>query len=149
MIKNIKEFTNLLAKKRNSGRVTCCVKEINNAAGIATVDSFVKELGFKPIGEEWELITQQTARNILIYLFSMDMAYNIELDSKPLADKLSYSFLSGFSSGAKIFTNGYFDKDSGFFALRGWQPLSNATFDTDIVILDANKIGILWVEDED
>ncbi|OCA85076.1 hypothetical protein [Pseudobacillus wudalianchiensis] len=148
MINNRKDFMNLLETKRNAGKVTCCVRKMDTT-GTAVVDSFVKELGFRPIGEKWEQITQHEARNILMYLFSMDMAYDAELESKPLADELSDYFLSTFSLQSKIFTAGYFEENSGFFKLQTWEPITDATFDTGIVVLDANKIGILWVEDED
>ncbi|MBT2668780.1 hypothetical protein J7J00_25570 [Bacillus sp. ISL-4] len=155
MIKNHEEFNEILLAKRNSGSVTCSFKDMNQFVNTKTneiaKELFLKELGLKPnrIEGNWKQIDQSISKKILEYILSMDMAYDIELETKPLATMLSNYFLNEFLSNAIYYTNGDFDEDDGFFRLRGWQPITDSTFDTGVLVIDKNNIGILWAEDND
>ncbi|MFD9627422.1 hypothetical protein [Peribacillus muralis] len=155
MIKNHEEFNEILLAKRNSGSVTCSFKDmdqfVNTTTNEIAKELFLKELGLKPkrIKGNWKQIDQSIAKKILEYILSMDMAYDIELETKPLANMLSNYFLNEFLSNAIYYTNGDFDEDDGFFRLRGWQSITDSTFDTGVLVIDKNNIGILWAEDND
>ena len=156
MIKNHEELYELLLAKRNSGgSVTCSFKDMNQFVSTTTneiaIERFLKELGLKPkrIKGDWKQIDQSMAKKILEYILSMNMAYDIELETKPLANMLSNYFLNEFLSNAIYYTNGYFDEDDGFFKLRAWRSITDSTFDTGVLVIDKNNIGILWGEDND
>ena len=155
MIKNHEELYELLLAKRNSGSVTCSFKDMNQFVSTTTneieKELFLKELGLKPkrIKGNWKQIDQSMAKKILEYILSMDMAYDIELETKPLANMLSNYFLNEFLSNAMYYTNGDFDEDDGFFKLRAWRSITDSTFDTGVLVIDKNNIGILWAEDND
>lgn len=155
MIKNHQEFNEILLTKRNSGTVTCSFKDMNQFVNVTTneivKELFLKELDLKPkrIKGNWKQIDQSTANKILEYILSMDMAYDIQLETKPLANMLSNYFLNKFLPDATYYTNGDFDEDDGFFSLRGWQPITDSTFDTGVLVIDKKNIGILWAEDND
>ena len=61
------------------------------------------------------------------------------------ADVIGASFLASFEKNARYFTNGTY----GPTDLSGWNPLTDATFDTGVVAVCDSMIGILWVEDGD
>jgi hypothetical protein len=152
---NLEQFNKLLSTKRNSGSVTCSLKDVNSMGDEATKEiikeQLLEDLSLKTnrIKGNWKEIDKSMAKQILEYILSFDMAYDIELDSKPLADKLSNYFFNQFLSDTKYYTNGDFDNDFGFFRLRSWTPITNSTFDTGVLGIDKNKIGILWAEDND
>lgn len=41
------------------------------------------------------------------------------------------------------------DVQSGYVELSSWTPISQATFDAGVVVVDKKNIGMIWVEDED
>jgi hypothetical protein len=161
MIKDLEQFNNLMLTNRNAGRVTCSFKDINTSENEKTKtktktktngkELFLKELGFKSnrIEGNWKPIYLSMAKKILEYILSLDMAYDLDLGTKPLADKLSAYFLNQFQSDTKYYTNGIFDEDLGFFRLRSWLPVTDSTFDTGVLAIYKNRIGILWAEDND
>jgi hypothetical protein len=150
MIYNIGNLNKLLSK-RNSGSTNCSFKSMNNSVNEINKELFLDELGFKSdeIKNEWEKVDETTAKKILEYILSYDMAYDAELGTKAKASLICSYFLNEFQSDAIFFTNGYFDEDAGFFKLSAWTPLTDSTFDTGILAIDKNKIGILWAEDND
>lgn len=150
MIKSLEEFNRILLT-RNSGSVTCKFKSTNCMGNETTVEKLLEDIGYKSnrIKGKWRLIDKRTAQRILEYILSMDMAYDIDLETKPLAKKLSIYFLNQFQPEAKYYTNGNFDEKEGFFRLRGWTPLTDSIFDTGVLAIDKNKFGILWAKDND
>jgi hypothetical protein len=64
--------------------------------------------------------------------------------------ELSSRFIGIFEKDAKFFTNASFGKNSANkIKLSSWNPITNATFDTGIFVIDKKTVGCLWVEDED
>ncbi|WP_242218504.1 hypothetical protein [Bacillus cereus group sp. BfR-BA-01380] len=151
MFNSFEDFNDILLTKRNSGSIICSFKSINNLGNEITKEEFLEEIGHQSneIKGRWEVIDKRMAKKILEYILSMDMAYDIDLETKPLAEKLSNYFLKEFLSDAKYYTNGKFDEVDGFFRLSEWTSITNSTFDTGILAIDKNKIGILWAEDND
>ncbi|WP_254610248.1 hypothetical protein [Bacillus tequilensis] len=47
------------------------------------------------------------------------------------------------------YTNADVDVQSGDVRLSSWSPITQATFDAGLVVIDKKKIGMFWVEDED
>jgi hypothetical protein len=94
-----------------------------------------------------ETLALQIARSIL----HKDIAYHTEIMPLPRADELARKFLASFRGPpVDYFSNGSFTHhDDGSVTLSSWSPLTEATFDTGIIVLDAGHVGCLWVEDED
>jgi hypothetical protein len=67
------------------------------------------------------------------------------------AEQLAASVMERFrGEGAKFFTNGEFKNEVGAgLVLTGWDPATDATFDTGVIILGATESGCVWVADED
>ena len=67
--------------------------------------------------------------------------------SETKAEELTTRFLDCFDKeSAQYYTNGDFYEIN---PTHGWNPTTNATFDTGILIVSKSKVGCLWVEDED
>mgnify|MGYP003449637047 FL=1 len=94
-----------------------------------------------------ESLALQIARSIL----HKDIAYHTEIMPLARAGELARKFLASFQSPpVDCFSNGSFTHhDDGSVTLSSWNPLTKATFDTGIIVVDAGHVGCLWVEDED
>jgi hypothetical protein len=119
---------------------------------IRVADALARFLGLRRLGSAWRTISREEARAALAAVLTHDMAYEGECMSPSVAASFVEEFLVGFDSGAVFLTNGEFPpfsptKPAGW---RGsWTPLTEATFDTGVVAVDAARAGLLWVEDED
>lgn len=164
MVENIKHlFESVIETPRNDGKVICKIKNINsNSKPIARLfsvrnspedkkEKLLKELGLKnkQIKNRWIKIEKENALKILNYILSMDMAYDFELDTKPMAVQLSSYFVGQFTTDAQFYTNGEFHEERGFYALGSWTSITDSVFDTGVLVVDERKIGILWAEDND
>ncbi|MED3728545.1 hypothetical protein [Priestia filamentosa] len=149
IFKDFGEFRDVLFTKREAGKVTCSMRERTQHSSLDDINHFVKQLGYQGLGNDWDSVDEQMARRIITYILSMDLAYDSDLDSTPIAGELCDYFISLLSSQAEYYTNAHFEEDSGHFRLEEWSSISTSTFDTGIIVVDRDKIGILWVEDED
>jgi phage anti-repressor protein len=151
MVNNMEEFNKILLSKRNDGKITCKFKNIHSESGKVDKEQFLEDIGFNQIQmkDKWKKVDTITAQEILEYILSFDMAHDIELVTKSQANVLASYFINKFNSDAEFFTNGDFDVEQGFYRLSGWTPLTDSIFDTGILAIDMQKIGILWAEDND
>jgi len=58
------------------------------------------------------------------------------------------------AGGARFFTNGTFHEESRELGSNvtqgpGWNPVTEATFDTGVIVVAKRSAACLWVEDED
>ena len=115
----------------------------------ACADAFVTELGYKPIGGNWELLDSDAApdepRSALAALREA-FAHNMVFSSEPWlgeADAIAMGadFLACFDPASRqIVTNRmYF----------GWNPITDATFEWAFVAFDGEAITLLLATDED
>ena len=133
------------ARRARRGGIVTCDRRLQEAQPDArhAVDEYVRSLGFSAIGEQWIEIDRNRAEAILSHFLSHDMAYGTVLMPVERARKMAGDYLDLFGEdSASFFTNR--EGRAGT-----WTPISQATFDTGIVALDEEGIGILWVEDED
>jgi hypothetical protein len=164
MVIDIKQmFESVIETPRNDGRVIYKIKKINaNPRGIARLfllrnspkaskEKLLKELDLKNkrIKNRWIKVEKEDALKILNYILSRDMAYDFELDTKPMANQLSSYFIDQFGSEAQFYTNGEFHEELGFYRLGSWISITNSIFDTGVLVVDQSKIGIFWAEDND
>ncbi len=57
---------------------------------------------------------------------------------------------SKFGSEAMFYTNGKFGKvETGKKLVSSWNPATDATFDTDVIVIYEEIVGCVWVIDED
>jgi hypothetical protein len=118
-------------------------------------DSAGAHFGLKAIGDCWRAVDRDTARSILITLLREDMAYSLERIPLESAESGADEFLGAFSPGSQHFTNGNWEAGwsksahGGAAVGPGWQPVTDATFDGGILVLDSSRTGLLWFEDED
>lgn len=89
-------------------------------------------------------IDRSSAHNILTSVLHTDLAYGVE--SMPLvrATELACQFIELFEE-ARYYTNGLIPRQ----APCGWNPATQATFDTGVLVIGRVSSGCLWVEDED
>ncbi len=96
-------------------------------------------------------VSREEARAVLLCVLEKDMAYRCELMPADAAASLADAFLSSFDAArARHFSN-------GDIALRarakghgqGWHPATDATFDSGVLVLDADRVGCAWFMDED
>lgn len=151
MIKNDDEFYSLLTR-RNSGKVTYGFELRSNIEKEDIMEVFLKQMGHNPekIRGNWRPIDKTFAKSILTYALSKNITHDIDLETKPLAEKLSDYFIEKFQPETVFYTNGKFDSSSGYFKLYSWITITDSrlnTFDTGIVAFDNVQIGILWATD--
>ncbi|WP_111924547.1 hypothetical protein [Priestia endophytica] len=147
--KDFEGFRDVLLTQRDAGKVTCSLRERTQHSPLDDINHFVQQLGFQGLDNYWDSVDEQKARRIITYVLSMDLAYDSELDSMPIAGELCDYFISLFSSQAEHYTNDHFDEDLGHFRLKEWRSISSSTFDTGIIIVDQYKTEVIWGEDED
>ncbi|WP_432339186.1 hypothetical protein [Bacillus tequilensis] len=113
------------------------------------MNHFVKHHGYHGLEDQWNAVSEQTARNLMTYILSKDLAYENSLSSEPIAFELCDYFFHCFSDDPVYYTNADVDVQSGDVRLSSWSPITQATFDAGLVVIDKKKIGMFWVEDED
>ena len=93
-------------------------------------------------------VDQAEARRILTALLFRDLAYGswTEFPMPRVVAVIEHLF-QDFSARPRYFTNGDFTPHP--FRLRSWDPLTVHTFDTGLLLIDEQHIGILWATDDD
>jgi uncharacterized protein (TIGR02996 family) len=149
--------TSEIIKARWCGQTTCIVRDVDsvvseNSFNIRQIlDSCVEQLGFRGLGEAWGEISAQEAKVIAQAVLNKDLAYNSEIMDEDRAAFLAEWFLSVIGKSARFFTNGTLGQHTADpqAVTGGWIPITPATFDTGVICVKANRVSILWVQDED
>ena len=101
-------------------------------------------------------VNAELAASILCELWRESMAYHIEMMPAAQAHTLASQFLALFGSDARYWSNHDLphtireEKANGTIIRLGDSlPLTGATFDGGVLVVGAQQVGILWVEDED
>ncbi|MCY8635335.1 hypothetical protein MOD48_02810 [Bacillus spizizenii] len=77
----------------------------------------------------------------MTYILSLDLAYEYSLSSEPIASELCDYFFRYFSDDPVYDTNADIDVQPGYVELSSWSPISQATFDAGLVVIDKKKIA--------
>lgn len=109
---------------------------------ISTIDQFTLAKGYYALGSAWQAVPREDAIRFLSAVIARDMAYGIQQCPIEEAERLTASFIDFFADDAIIFSN--VSDAHGPIA-----PLTSATFECGMVVLDEELIGILWIQDED
>ena len=127
------------------------------------VDEFATLVQLKPLADLWQEVSEKTAEWILSQLLEVDLAYRARLMERSEARSLACEFIRLVSNGetnakngqgCRYFTNGCIVEGPSMFTIDGkemvgWQPATDATFDTGIIMATSRRIGLVWAEDED
>jgi hypothetical protein len=144
-----------IVQQRKYGRTTCAVTPRPatgaRASVTALIDEYVATFGFKGLDDGWVEIRQQDARQIATAVLYEDLASHTEVMNEQQASELAHRFISLFGTGTEYYTNGNLvlpsaDKNG---VPGGWNPITSATFDSGVICVSEDRIGILWVQDED
>jgi hypothetical protein len=120
---------------------------ISEPRGVA--DALARGLGFRALGPGWQELARGEARATLAAVLARNLAYETALMAEAEAYGLADEFLGRFGTGARFFTNGDLGTRAAGVPSAGWDPLTEATFDTGVVVVDADRAALFWFEDED
>lgn len=143
-----------IVKRRTAGRTTCVVMAgVNTTNEIAAADHVAQANGFQTLGENWIAISAADAHAIAITLLHLDLAYGEEVMPITVASDLATQLFDGVPEPHSYFTNGDWEVAGEATdqpaTLRGWDPISDASFDSGVVCIGDGSAALLWVEDED
>lgn len=131
-----------------------CVLERENLIGL--LDAFTRNWGGVGIENSWKLINQEMAIEIVDSILAQDLAYNSERMNVEDALKITGLFFKLFPNPLYFATNGTLGqnhakrkKDINIITSSSWTPVTSATFDTGVIIITADLVGMLWMLDED
>jgi hypothetical protein len=131
-----------LKELRPSAKIAASKRRATNPR--EALDMFVESLGFRTIGMCWRQLDKDEANALLKRVLERDMAYydGAEMESEQAA-ALAEECLD-LAGAADYFTNGSFSKN-------GWSghKVAPGTFETGVAWVAAERVGILWVQDED
>ena len=155
--RRIEALRETILSERSCGEVFLFVDELAGETASTTgrppLDEFVERHGFKGIGGNWHEVSRQFAEGTLVWILGRDLAYGASIMNPRRAEGLAREFLAFFDDHARFFTNYAVREDEKAVMDRrasyAWAPLTEATFDAGIVVVDARLMGMLWVADED
>ncbi len=136
-----------IIKARSAGVVRCAVLD-GSSDSLAELTAAA---GLQPAPERLREVDESYAQGIVTQVLRRDLAYGTELMSDAEAQALAAGFLELFRDRApRYFTNGDFHRWPGKRpSSPSWNPMTDATFDTGVLVLARGRTGYLWVEDED
>jgi hypothetical protein len=119
-----------------------------------TVQELAHEFGLRDEATCYKEIEDTSARRLVQLVLHSDLAYHSEIMSESRAAELTDRFFAQFGPGARYFSNGTFHEEPQWIsesvkAGASWESVTEATFDTGVLILAPGCSGCLWVEDED
>jgi ferredoxin-NADP reductase len=140
-------------KKRTAGVVHFDIQIRFDPTGdcsVNRIDDHIAGLGHTRIDTQWIELKKPDAERLLTSILHKDMADRCESMPIDLAHATTRLFLEQFSDTAKFFTNAEWHQDKGgVWSIQSWHPITDSTFDSGIVACDSQRIGMIWVEDED
>lgn len=118
-------------------------------------DFLSQEMSLEDFKKNLDKVTRNIASQIIISLLHKDMAYEAKIMKMSEAKEFANHFFSFFDKDALYYSNSdwnknKYSKDEKFkFGLGAYNPLTDSTFDSGVIICDSKKIGIAWFQDED
>ena len=137
----------LALSKRIFGRLTIEHQLLSESSPVESecVNEFLKRFGFTGSHADLHQINRKEAAQQAVLVLNRDLAYGVEVMTKPEAQQIASSFLNCFERPTvRYFTNG--ERIGNNWA---GNPISDSTFDQGIIALNDEAIGILWAQDED
>jgi len=154
---SVQSVIDQILKGRNYGLTTCVVssrkhRQSSEAVAVkAELDEFIAQLGFNGLNDQWSEIAVTAAQFIAMEVLRRDLPIGVHFLPEQEATRLAERFLSFFDSDVRCFTNGnLIIGNADASAPPGcFSPISASPSDTGIICVDNQRIGILWVDDED
>ena len=133
--------------ERTAGETTVVVQPWpRNDTPTGRADAFVASLGLNALGAGWRVVDRSRADRLLFNVLHKDLAYGSVIMPAARADELARAWLDLFPPQALFFTNGTFHNGSSG---ASWSPITHATFDTGVLVVAPDTLGLCWVQDED
>jgi hypothetical protein len=124
--------------------------EFTSTSDLSIIDEYLTRLQFEKLGAAAIELDRASAELFLTSILHLDMAYSCQCMEIGSARETSKLFLNQFQANAKFYTNATTSgRADGLLTLSAWHPITNATFDSGILAFDEEKIGLIWLEDED
>lgn len=129
----------------------CGVVHCAYVRGSLSLVELAERSGLAATSETYREIPAATARWLAVRILTHDLAYQCELVTPEIAERLVDAYFAAFAApGHRYFTNLQGDRSNPDRSwLDNWAPATRATFDAGVLILGPKLAGILWVEDED
>lgn len=147
-----------IVQQRTAGRTICAIQNDNVVGkGREIADRVVQAHDLRGLGDGWSMISGADAHAIVTTLLHRDLASNTELMSLAKASDLATRFFDLVPEPHTYFTNGDWTTSSDarsdpthpLATLEGWDPISDATYDSGVVCVGEGSAAVLWVEEED
>jgi hypothetical protein len=128
--------------ERDCGVVRCGVSRFAKQ----DILELAREFGLHDDPSAFAPITGSDAVALVASILHKDMAYSYPMMAEERARELAEQFLKQFGAEAKLYSNGWTGWETGS---TSWNPVTDATFDTGVLIIGNDRSGCIWVEDED
>lgn len=132
-----------ILSERDAGVVRCGI----SAVATPKLSRLAEEFGLNSDSSLYAPIDARSAFVRVRSLLHEGLATRSEILPLARASELAAQFLALFGTeGVRYFSNGELD---GEFHLSRWDPVTEATFDTGVLVLGPHRSGCLWVLEED
>lgn len=157
MDESMDDIINIIKYIRRVGITTCDIryetnKDIDDVNQTKKkIDAFVKSFGFRGLNKDWVEINGKDALKILTEILHKNIAYGTSISNRKDSFNIGRRLMSLFKEKSKAFTNGNLvvpnadpnDVEGSFIGI------SSSTFDTGVVLIDEEKIAIVWIQEDD
>lgn len=134
---------------RSSGVVRCGFSAIERP----TLEALAGEFGLLADASRYKEIGGDAACRLAFLALHQDLATCAEIMPIDRAVHLAEHFIDAFDhDDTRFYTNGNFHEgpdDKVTWSGAAWNPMTEATFDTGVLVLGPLRSGVFWVEDED
>jgi hypothetical protein len=136
----------VIRKERTAGKLFC-----GATTGVKSVAALATAFGLKGDASLYHQVDAEMARSILVGVLHRDLAYGNRLLSLARAEELAGEVMQLFAApGIRFLTNAQFKQGTAAgLVMSHWDPATDATFDTGVLMLGTGDSGCLWVADED
>ena len=119
--------------------------------GAKSVVALAGAFGLKGDASLYHQVDAEMARAILVGILHRDLAYGNRLLSLARAEELAGQVMQRFTGpSVRFLTNGQFKQGTGAgLVLSHWDPATDATFDTGVLMLGTTESGCVWVVEEE
>jgi hypothetical protein len=161
----IEELRSDVGQRRSAGVVLFAIKKhgfmgrLGDAELVQkVVDAFVAEMGCTGLSTNWLEIDRPEAHWVLTHVLWADLAYSAAImtrdEAMTLAGRFQWFFMDTIYEGCRYYTNSTWTHrmvplPDPTDCLDGSWPITDASFDAGVIIVSPERIGMLWVKDED
>lgn len=135
-----------IIRERIFGAVRCGII----AQPVSTVSELARQFGLRDDSGDYDEIDETAARAILELILHQEFTHRAEVMPVERAAELAGLFLTEIGGRPRFFSNRLWPiPKGGTWDSLSWNGVTDATFDTGVLILGPTTSACLWVEDED